>query len=197
MGHWHRTKHIMEGGMNQHKHRASTSAIAVLSLAIVAAPLTIDQRGSVGISQALANHHDHSASRAGSGEGSPKDVIADAKEKKAAIQASQEAVAMKRITTLQQQLDAAELDPPSAMAKVMIDREEKALQTIGEGSPKDVIADAKEKKAAIEANQEVAAMDGLNTVRQQLDAELKVSSGSAKVMIEGEEKTLQAIQKHL
>ena len=185
--------------MTQHKHRALTSAIAVLSLAIVAAPLTIDQRGSVGISQALANanHRDHSASRAGAGEGSPKDVIADAKETKAAIQASQDAAAMKRITTLQQQLDAAELDPLSAMATVMIEREEKALQTIGEGSPKDVIADAKEKKAAIEANQDVVAMNGLNTVRQQLDAELKVSSGSAKVMIEGEEKTLQAIQKHL
>ena len=185
--------------MTQHKHRALTSAITVLSLAIVAAPLTIDQRGSVGISQALANanHRDHSASRAGAGEGSPKDVIADAKETKAAIQASQDAAAMKRITTLQQQLDAAELDPPSAMAKVMIDREEKALQTIGEGSPKDVIADAKEKKAAIEANLDVAAMNGLNTVRQQLDAELKASSGSAKVMIEQEEKTLQAIQKNL
>jgi len=39
----------MEGGMTQHKHRALTSAITVLSLAIVAAPLTIDQRGSVGI----------------------------------------------------------------------------------------------------------------------------------------------------
>ena len=60
-----------------------------------------------------------------------------------------------------------------------------------------MIADAKEKKAAIEASQDVAAMNGLNTVRQQLDAELKASSGSAKVTIEGEEKTLQAIQKHL
>jgi hypothetical protein len=124
-------------------------------------------------------------------------VIADAKEKKAAIEASQDAAAMRRVNKLQQQLDAAELDPPSAMAKVMIEREEKALQTIGEGSPKDVIADAKEKKAAIEASQDVAAMNGLNTVRQQLDAELKASSGSAKVTIEGEEKTLQAIQKKL
>jgi hypothetical protein len=59
------------------------------------------------------------------------------------------------------------------------------------------LAQAKEKKAAIEANQDVVATNGLNTVRQQLDAELKASSGSTKVMIEGEEKTLQAIQKHL
>jgi hypothetical protein len=54
IGDCHRTKHIMEGGMTQLKHRALTSAITALSLAIVAASLTIDQRGSVGISQALA-----------------------------------------------------------------------------------------------------------------------------------------------
>jgi hypothetical protein len=40
-------------------------------------------------------------------------------------------------------------------------------------------------------------MDGINRLHQQLDAELKASSGSAKVMIEQEEKTLQAIQKNL
>jgi hypothetical protein len=189
----------MEGGMTQLKHRALTSAITALSLAIVAVPLTIDQHGSVGISQALAKggHHGHSASRTGSGEGSPNDVIADAKEKKAAIEASQDAAIMKHVNTLQQQLDAAELDPPSGLARVMIEREEKTLQTIGEGLPNDVIEDTKEKKAAIEASQDAAIMDGVNMLHQQLEAELKVSSGSAKVMIEGEEKTLQAIQKKL
>jgi hypothetical protein len=161
--------------------------------------LTIGQRGSVGISQALAQgtHHGHSASRAGSGEGSPNDVVADAKAKKAAIEASQSAAAMKRVNALQQQLDAAELDPSSEMAKVLIEREEEALQTIGEGSPNDVVADAKEKKAAIEASQDAAAMNGLNMLQHQLDAELKGSSGSAKAMIEGEENTLRAIEKNL
>jgi hypothetical protein len=117
--------------MTQQKRRALTNTAMVLSLAMIATPLTIDQRRGVGISQALAQggHRGHSASRAGSGEGSPNDVIADAKEKKAAIDASQDAAIMKRVNMLQQQLDTAELKA-SGLTKVLIEREEKTLQAI-------------------------------------------------------------------
>src|SRR5262249_17422304 len=194
----HHTKHIMEGGMTQHRHRALTSAVTVLSLAIVAAPLTIDQRGSVGISQALAkgSHQGHSASRAGSGEGSPNDVVADAKEKKAASEASEKAAITTRGNRLLQQLDGAELNASSELARLQIEREIKAAQTAGEGFPNDAIEDANEKKAAIEASQDAVKMAGVNRLLQQLDAaELKLPSGSAKVMIEQEVETLQAHQK--
>jgi hypothetical protein len=121
---------LQEGDVIQQERRMLKNAAMVLSLAIVATPLTIDRRGSVGINQALAQggHRGHSASRAGSGEGSPNDVIADAKEKKAATEASMDAAQMKRLNRLQQQLDAAEMKPSSVLAKLMIEREEKRLQ---------------------------------------------------------------------
>jgi hypothetical protein len=51
----------------------------VLLLALIATPLTIDQRGGVGINQASAQSG-HSVSRAEPGEGSAKDKIADARQ---------------------------------------------------------------------------------------------------------------------
>ena len=123
---------LQEGDMAQQERRVLTSAAVVLSLAIIATPLTIDQRGGVGISQALAHggHSGQSASRTGSGEGSPGDLSADAKEKKAAIEASQDVAAMNRLNRLQQQLDAAELKPSSVLAKLLIERQEKRLQAL-------------------------------------------------------------------
>jgi len=118
--------------MTQQERRMLKSAAMVLSLAIIAIPLTIDQRGGVGISQALAQdgHRGHSASPAGSGEGSSNDVVADAKEKKAASEASMDVAIMNRLSTLEQRLDAAELKRSSVLAKLMIEREEKGLQKL-------------------------------------------------------------------
>jgi hypothetical protein len=117
--------------MTQQQRRVLKNAAMVFSLAMIATPLAIDQHGGVGISQALAQggHRGHSASRGGSGEGSPNDVVADAKEKKAAIDASQDAAIMKRVNMIQQRLDAAELKA-SGLTKAQIEREENTLQKI-------------------------------------------------------------------
>ena len=42
--------------MTQIKYRALIGAISVLLLAMIAAPLTVDQRGSVGVNKALAKN---------------------------------------------------------------------------------------------------------------------------------------------
>ena len=117
--------------MTQQQRRVLKNAAMVFSLAMIATPLAIDQHGGVGISQALAQggHRGHSASRGGSGEGSPNDVVADAKEKKAAIEASQDAAIMDGVNMLHQQLEA-ELKVSSGSAKVTIEGEEKTLQAI-------------------------------------------------------------------
>jgi hypothetical protein len=51
----------------------------VLSLALIATPLTIDQRGGFGVNQASARAS-HSVSRTEPGEGSMKDKVADARQ---------------------------------------------------------------------------------------------------------------------
>ncbi len=58
--------------------KASTNLTIVLSLALIATPLTIDQRGGLGVNQASARSG-HSVSRAEVGEGSMKDKVADAR----------------------------------------------------------------------------------------------------------------------
>ena len=59
--------------------KAPTNLTIVLLLALVATPLTIDQRGGFGMNQASARTG-HSASRAEPGEGSAKDKTADARQ---------------------------------------------------------------------------------------------------------------------
>jgi len=65
--------------MTQHRPKVPTNLTMVLLLALIATPLTIDQRGGVGINQASAQSG-HSVSRAEPGEGSAKDKIADARQ---------------------------------------------------------------------------------------------------------------------
>jgi len=65
--------------MTQHRPNVPTNLTIVLLLALIATPLTIDQRGGVGINQASAQSG-HSVSRAEPGEGSAKDKIADARQ---------------------------------------------------------------------------------------------------------------------
>jgi len=65
--------------MTQHRPKVPTNLTMVLLLALIATPLTIDQRGGVGINQASAQSG-HSGSRAEPGEGSAKDKIADARQ---------------------------------------------------------------------------------------------------------------------
>ena len=63
--------------MTQHRPKVPTNLTMVLLLALIATPLTIDQRGGVGINQASAQSG-HSVSRAEAGEGSARDKAADA-----------------------------------------------------------------------------------------------------------------------
>ena len=67
--------------MTQHRPKVATTLTMVLLLALIATPLTIDQRGGVGINQASAQSGNagHSASRSEAGEGSAKDKVADAR----------------------------------------------------------------------------------------------------------------------
>jgi hypothetical protein len=58
--------------------KAPTNLTIVLSLALIATPLTIDQRGGFGVNQASARTG-HSVSEPG-GEGSTKDKVADARQ---------------------------------------------------------------------------------------------------------------------
>ena len=58
--------------------KAPTSLTIVLSFALIATPLTIDQRGGFGVNQASARTG-HSVSRPEPGEGSMKDKVADAR----------------------------------------------------------------------------------------------------------------------
>ena len=71
--------------------KAPTNLTIVLSLALIAAPLTIDQLGGFGVNQASARSG-HSVSRSEPGEGSMKDKVADARraELDAAIRAALE-----------------------------------------------------------------------------------------------------------
>ena len=71
--------------------KAPTNLTIVLSLALIATPLTIDQRGGFGVNQASARTG-HSVSRPEPGEGSMKDKVADARQAQldAAIRAALE-----------------------------------------------------------------------------------------------------------
>jgi hypothetical protein len=71
--------------------KAPTNLLIVLSLALIATPLTIDQRGGFGVNQASARAG-HSVSRPEPGEGSMKDKVADARQAQldAAIRAALE-----------------------------------------------------------------------------------------------------------
>jgi hypothetical protein len=103
--------------MTQHRPKAPTNLTMVLLLALIATPLTIDQRGGVGINQASAQSG-HSVSRAEPGEGSAKDKVADAG------QAKQDAAIRNALDNELQNLEARELTHPN----VIIERQELLVQ---------------------------------------------------------------------
>src|SRR5258707_34062 len=103
--------------MTQHRPKVPTNLTMVLLLALIATPLTIDQRGGVGINQASAQSG-HSVSRAEPGEGSAKDKVADAG------QAKQDAAIRNALDNKLQRLEAKELTRPN----VVIERLEVLVQ---------------------------------------------------------------------
>jgi hypothetical protein len=100
--------------MTQHRPKAPTNLTMVLLLALIATPLTIDQRGGVGINQASAQSG-HSVSRAEAGEGSARDKAADAG------QAKQDAAIRNALDNELQRLEAAHQN-------VIIERQELLVQ---------------------------------------------------------------------
>src|SRR3981189_2716294 len=104
-----------EDNMTQYRPKAPTNLTMVLLLALIATPLTIDQRGGVGINQASAQSgHSggkagHSVSRAETGEGSAKDKVADAR------QASLDGAIRNVLDKKLQKLEAKELTRPNAI----------------------------------------------------------------------------------
>lgn len=120
--------------MTRHKQWALTGAAIALLLAVTAAPLTVDRHGGVGINQALAKGSHRAGSEPGEGpgpepgEGSAKDAVADAKAKKAAIDASQDMIATNRIDALLSRLSVAEMKAKSPLARAFIEKEEARLQ---------------------------------------------------------------------
>jgi hypothetical protein len=100
--------------MTQHRPKAPTNLTMVLLLALIATPLTIDQRGGVGINQASAQSG-HSVSRAEAGEGSARDKVADAG------QAKQDAAIRNALDNELQRLEAAHQN-------VIIERQELLVQ---------------------------------------------------------------------
>jgi hypothetical protein len=108
--------------MTQHKQRALTGATIVLSLAMIAAPL------------AFAKGSHHSTGEPGespgpeSGEGSAKDFAADAKPKKAVIEASRDMIQTNEINAILARLSAAEMKARSPLAIDRIENQEARLQ---------------------------------------------------------------------
>ena len=108
--------------------KAPTNLTIVLLLALIATPLTIDQRGGFGMNQASAQSG-HSVSRAEPGEGSAKDKTADARQAK--LDAAISNVLDKKL----QKLEAKELTPPNPIIEALEVEVQDTLNTVNHPEP--------------------------------------------------------------
>jgi hypothetical protein len=116
--------------MTQHRPKAPTNLTMALLLALIATPLTVNQRGGFGLNQASAQtghsggNAGHSVSRAEPGEGSAKDKAADARQAK--LDAAISNVLDKKL----QKLEAKELTRPNPIIEGLEVEVQETLNTV-------------------------------------------------------------------